>query len=391
MKEVKTIGYDAKRIVSNATGLGSYSRTLLESLANYDKQFLLYAPNKGRKELYSSLLEKENLFFKFPHKSNGDLVSNKILQWLWREEGVVDDLLKDKVEVFHGLTGQLPKGIKQSGIKSIVTIHDLIFFPHPEWYSRIDVFLYKKKFFRTIKQADRIIAISECTKRDIIRYGNVDERKIEVIYQSYNPIFSQEISQEEKQKVKQKYSLPEKFILNVGTIERRKNVLLAVKALKEIILNNPKTEEHLVIVGRKTSYAKEVEHYIEQNGLTDRVHIINGVLFDELKVLYSLADLFVYPSIYEGFGIPIIEAIANRLPVVACKGSCLEEAGGEHSLYVEPTDVKAMAEAMQTLLCNEKKRTLVIEKGLQHIQKFANNDVSQKHIQLYNQLINNQY
>lgn len=391
MKEVKTIGYDAKRIVSNATGLGSYSRTLLESLANYDKQFLLYAPNKGRKELYYSLLKKENLFFKFPHKSNGDLVSNKILQWLWREEGVVDDLLKDKVEVFHGLTGQLPKGIKQSGIKSIVTIHDLIFFPHPEWYSKIDVFLYKKKFFRTIKQADRIIAISECTKRDIIRYGNVDERKIEVIYQSYNPIFSQEISQEEKQKVKQKYSLPEKFILNVGTIERRKNALLAVKALKEIILNNPKTEEHLVIVGRKTSYAKEVERYIEQNDLTDRVHIINGVLFDELKVLYSLANLFVYPSIYEGFGIPIIEAIANRLPVVACKGSCLEEAGGEHSLYVEPTDVKAMAEAMQTLLCNEKKRTLVIEKGLQHIQKFANNDVAQKHIQLYNQLINNQY
>lgn len=167
--------------------------------------------------------------------------------------------------------------------------------------------------------------------------------------------------------------------------------MLAVKALKEIILNNPKTEEHLVIVGRKTSYAKEVERYIEQNDLTDRVHIINGVLFDELKVLYSLANLFVYPSIYEGFGIPIIEAIANRLPVVACKGSCLEEAGGEHSLYVEPTDVKAMAEAMQTLLCNEKKRTLVIEKGLQHIQKFANNDVAQKHIQLYNQLINNQY
>lgn len=391
MKEVKTIGYDAKRIVSNATGLGSYSRTLLESLANYDKQFLLYAPNKGRKELYYSLLKKENLFFKFPHKSNGDLVSNKILQWLWREEGIVDDLLKDKVEVFHGLTGQLPKGIKQNGIKSIVTIHDLIFFPHPEWYSKIDVFLYKKKFFRTIKEADIIIAISECTKRDIIRYGNVDERKIEVIYQSYNPIFSQEISQEEKQKVKQKYSLPKKFILNVGTIERRKNALLAVKALKEIILNNPKTEEHLVIVGRKTSYAKEVERYIEQNDLTDRVHIINGVLFDELKVLYSLANLFVYPSIYEGFGIPIIEAIANRLPVVACKGSCLEEAGGEHSLYVEPTDVKAMAEAMQTLLCNEKKRTLVIEKGLQHIQKFANNDVAQKHIQLYNQLINNQY
>ena len=148
------------------------------------------------------------------------------------------------------------------------------------------------------------------------------------------------------------------------------------------------TEQHLVIVGRKTAYAKEVEQYIEQNNLTDRVHIINGVLFDELKVLYSLADLFVYPSIYEGFGIPIIEAIANRLPVVACTGSCLEEAGGEYSLYVDPTDVKAMVEAIQTLLYNQEKRSLAIEKGLQHIQRFANNDVALKHIQLYNQLLN---
>lgn len=388
MKEVQTIGYDAKRIVSNATGLGSYSRTLIESLANYDKQFLLYAPNKGREELYSSLLDKENLIFKFPHKNNGNIVSNKILQRLWREKGVVKDLLKDNVEVFHGLTGQLPKGINKSGVKSIVTIHDLIFFPHPEWYSKIDVFIYKQKFFRTIKEADKIIAISECTKNDIIKYGNVEESKIEVIYQSYNSIFTQDISQEEKQKVKQRYSLPEHFILNVGTIERRKNVLLAVKALKEIVLNNPLTEQHLVIVGRKTAYAKEVEQYIEQNNLTDRVHIINGVLFDELKVLYSLADLFVYPSIYEGFGIPIIEAIANRLPVVACTGSCLEEAGGEYSLYVDPTDVKAMVEAIQTLLYNQEKRSLAIEKGLQHIQRFANNDVALKHIQLYNQLLN---
>lgn len=381
MKEVTNIGYEAKRIVGNTTGLGSYGRTLLESLSSYNKQFFLYAPNKGKTQLYSLLLNKENILFKFPSQDFG-----KIGQSFWREKGVVKDLLRDKIEVFHGLSGQLPIGIKKTGIKTVLTIHDLIFMVHPEWYSAVDVWLYKQKFFRSINQADSIIAISECTKKDIIKYGNIDERKIKVIYQSFSPIFTQNISQEEKQKIKQKYSLPNDFILNVGTIERRKNVLLVVKAIKELE-QSKENDIHLVIVGRQTEYTKEVCKYVEKHNLKERVHIINGVLFDELRVLYSLASVFVYPSIYEGFGIPIIEAIANQLPVIACKGSCLEEAGGEHSIYVENNDVKTMVEAIKVFLYNKERRQQAIEEGLKHIEKFANNDVAQKHIDLYNSLL----
>lgn len=401
MKEVTNIGYEAKRIVGNATGLGSYGRTLLESLSSYNKQFFLYAPSKGKEELYSSLLDKENIIFKFPSQDFGKIRQSlcrgfaltehpegvgKIRQSLWRERGVVKDLLRDKIEVFHGLSGQLPIGIKKTGIKTVLTIHDLIFMVHPEWYSAVDVWLYKQKFFRSMNQADSIIAISECTKKDIIKYGNIDERKIKVIYQSFSPIFTQNISQEEKQKIKQKYSLPNDFILNVGTIERRKNVLLVVKAIKELE-QSKENDIHLVIVGRQTEYTKEVCKYVEKHNLKERVHIINGVLFDELRVLYSLASVFVYPSIYEGFGIPIIEAIANQLPVIACKGSCLEEAGGEHSIYVENNDVKAMVEAIKVFLYNKERRQQAIEEGLKHIEKFANNDVAQKHIDLYNSLL----
>lgn len=380
MKEITNIGFEAKRIVSNATGLGSYGRTLLESLSSYNKQFFLYAPSKGKEELYSPLLYKENIIFKFPSQDFG-----KIRQSLWRERGVIKDLLRDKIEIFHGLSGQLPIGIKKTGIKTVLTIHDLIFMVHPEWYSAIDVCFYKQKFFRSIKQADSIIAISECTKKDIIKYGNVDEKKIKVIYQSFSPIFTQNVSREDKQRIRQKYSLPNDFILNVGTIERRKNVLLVVRAIKTLEQSG-QNDIHLVIVGRRTEYTEEVCKYIKENNLSERIHIINGVLFDELRVLYSLASVFVYPSIYEGFGIPIIEAIANKLPVIACKGSCLEEAGGEYSVYVENNDVKAMAEAIKVFLYNKEKRQQAIEKGLVHIEKFANNNVAQKHVDLYNSL-----
>ncbi len=380
MQRLHTIGYDAKRLVSNATGLGSYSRTLVESLSSFkDLQFLLYAQNKGREELYSNV-KGDNLIFKY-HSLSSNL-ANKISQSVWREKTIVKDLLRDNVQVFHGLSGQLPVGIKKSGVKSVVTVHDLIFFSHPEWYSPIDTMIYKRKFHRTIKEADKIIAISECTKRDIMNYGDVEEEKIKVIYQSFNPIFTQTIYDEEKQKIRTRYSLPNRFILNVGTIERRKNVLLVVKALKEI-----ENDIHLVIVGRQTEYTKEVRQYVLQNNLEKRVHIINGVLFDELKVLYSLADLFVYPSIYEGFGIPVIEAIANRLPVIACTGSCLEEAGGDCSLYVKPEDVKGMVQAMNVFLYDNERRNMAIEEGIKHIQRFVGNNVAEKHIDLYNTLL----
>ncbi|MBR1774155.1 MAG: glycosyltransferase family 4 protein [Bacteroidales bacterium] len=379
-----TVGFDAKRAVSNSTGLGSYSRTLINDLAkaNTDNlfSFRLYAPDKGRDNLRNQIVTDENLEFVYP---NG--INIKLLRDLWREKGIVKDLIRDNVKVFHGLSGQLPKGIKASGVKSIVTIHDLIFFTHHEFYNPIDVKIYKHKFFSALQEADRVIAISECTKRDILRFGNikaskplVTEDKIQVIYQSYNKIFDNSVTDEMKSEIKKRLSLPDKFILNVGTVERRKNILLCVKALNEV-----PQDVHLVVIGKSTSYIKEIEKYIEQNNLRSRVHFFQGITNKDLKTIYSLARLFVYPSHYEGFGIPIIEAIANNLPVIAAKGSCLEEAGGESSYYVEPNDVKAMANAVNTLLNDEEKRLIAINESKKYIKKFANNDIAQKMSDLY--------
>ena len=194
------MGFDAKRAVSNSTGLGSYSRTLMNDLIRYNAEnifsFRLYAPDKGRDNLRNQIITDKNTEFVYP---NG--INIKLLRDLWREKGIVKDLIRDNVQVFHGLSGQLPKGIKASGIKSIVTIHDLIFLTHPEFYNPIDVKIYKHKFFSALKEADRIIAISECTKRDILHFGNINpskplvtEDKIQVIYQSYNKIFDKTVS-----------------------------------------------------------------------------------------------------------------------------------------------------------------------------------------------------
>lgn len=383
----KIIGFDAKRALCNKTGLGSYSRTLINDLAkaNIDNKylFILYSPDGGNEDLRNQINTSSDIRYVSPNPQKIKLLRN-----LWREKGIVKNLIDDKVDIFHGLSGQLPKGIKSNEIKSVVTIHDLIFLAHPEFYNPIDVQIYKHKFYSTLKQADKIIAISECTKQDILRFGNknpkkplVSEEKIKVIYQSYNNIYSYHTTEEEKLYIKIKYSLPDKFILNVGSIERRKNILLVVKAMNQVNKNI-----HLVIIGKHTSYKKEIERYIQNNNLQSRIHFFHDVNNQDLKIIYSLASLFVYPSIYEGFGIPIIEAIANNLPVIATKGSCLEEAGGKGTYYVSPYDVLAMRDAINILLNDEGKRLTSINESKEYIKKFANNDIASKILDLYNSL-----
>ena len=157
-----TIGMDAKRIVSNATGLGSYGRTLAADLAmRADLDLHLYAPDEGRPELRNQLGERENLHYHFAgrHTSLGKA--------LWRSHGIVSQLRRDGIQVYHGLSGELPRGISRSGIRSVVTIHDLIFMRHPEYYHRADVSIYTRKFRQALREADCIVAISECTRRDI--------------------------------------------------------------------------------------------------------------------------------------------------------------------------------------------------------------------------------
>ena len=362
------IGIDAKRIVRNGTGLGSYGRTLVNDLirlGDSDMSLRLYAPDEGRDDLRGQIIEGAEFCYPKGHPS-------ALRKALWRSRGIVSDLLRDGVQVYHGLSGELPMGLRKAGIRGIVTIHDLIFLRHPEYYHWIDTKIYEWKFRQALREAHHIIAISERTRQDILEFGGAQYAdRISVVYQSFAPHYSGIVTDDRKAAVRQRYQLPQRFVLNVGTIERRKNLALAVEAVDLL-----PQDVHLVAVGRQTPYVRELPH-------SERLHLLSGVSDDDLSAIYSLAEAFVYPSRYEGFGIPIIEAIAAGLPVVACTGSCLEEAGGPYSRYVGPDDVIGMAEALKMSLRGSRGRQERILRSREYIRKFEGNDVARQVAELY--------
>ena len=372
------VGYDAKRIVRNATGLGSYGRTLVRDLAALPGLELhLYAPDEGRPDLRAQIPASPRVTLHTPVPPRGRLRGA-----YWRNRAIVADLVRDGIQVYHGLSGELPRGITLSGVRSVVTIHDLIFLRHPEYYSWFDARIYAWKFRIACREADRIIAISERTRQDIIELGGVSPDRIDLIYQSCSPRFAADLSPAAAADVRSRYALPPRFVLSVGTIEPRKNILQAVQALPYL-----PADVHLVAVGRATPYSRSVLRAADRAGLSPRVHFLHGVPDADLQALYRLADVFVYPSRYEGFGIPVIEAIHSGLPVVAATGSCLEEAGGPDSLYVSPDSPRDLAVAVSRVLRGNPEREARVARSRDYVRRFEGLDVASQVADVYRHLL----
>ncbi len=347
------IGFDAKRAYHNFSGLGNYSRDIIKHLINQfpEHDYFLYSPKPNQKAKLD-FLGLNNVQERLPKTA-----FDKTFKSLWRSIGLEKHLLNDKIEIYHGLSNEIPKR-KSKDIKYVVTIHDLIFKRFPEIYKAADRKIYDTKFKYAVNNADLIIAISEQTKRDIIEFYGIKSEKIKVLYQTCHHNFKKEYTVGEKEQVRVKFNLPDEFILNVGTIEKRKNLKTIVKSLA---LLNPTTS--LVVVGKKTDYYQEVLKEIEMFGLTKRVHFLENVSIEELPLIYQLANVFVYPSIFEGFGIPIIEALYSGTPVISSKGGCFGEAGGEKSIYVDPKNENELAAAINKILTDKVLSDEMKEKG----------------------------
>ena len=376
------IGFDAKRAVSNNTGLGNYSRLIIDLLSEYypDNEYRLYVPKMRENVRLTPLLDRKSVAIATPGTRWG-----KRLSGLWRVGGgIVDDVERDGVELFHGLSNELPLPIRSAGIPTVVTIHDLIFLRYPEYYKPIDRKIYDYKFRKACEHATRVIAITECTKRDIMSYYGTPEEKIDVVYQGCHRSFSAPVSGERLSEVRSLYGLPDRFVLYVGTIEDRKNLLLAVKAMEGIDAGI-----HLVAVGRCTAYGERVKAYAVAHGLGKRVHFYDRIAFEHLPALYHLARVMAYPSRFEGFGIPILESLSCGTPVVACTGSCLEEAGGAGAIYVNPDDVDGMRSALLSLLTDEDLRRELIAGGMEHVAKFQPEEIARNVMNVYKRAIGN--
>jgi len=370
------IGFDGKRAANNLTGLGNYSRSLITQLSQFfpQNQYFVYTPKIKESRQINDFFTPSNILAVLP----------KSFSFLWRTIGIKKQLLTDQIDLYHGLSHEIPIGLKQIEIPSIVTVHDLIFLKFPQYFGRIDRFIYKLKCQYACTHADKIVAISEQTKKDIVSFFNIDDHKIEVVYQSCDESFKTPANNSLKEEVKEKFDLPDHYILNVGTIETRKNLLLLIKALANV----PKAYK-LVVVGKETPYKQLVLDEISKLSLNERVIFLQNVPFNELPAIYQMASVFVYPSFYEGFGIPIIEALYSSVPVIAATGSCLEEAGGTDSLYMDPNNPIELAKNINKVLENQELQSEMKQKGLAYVQRFNDDRIANHMMEVYKNVLAN--
>ncbi len=371
------IGFDAKRFFNNKSGLGNYSRSLIKSilLQKNDVELNLYTPN------FNTKIDTDFI-------TNNSLVNikstKKKQKWLWRSFNISDDLIKDGITIFHGLSNELPLNIKKANCKSIVTIHDVIFKKYPKIYSFINRKIYDFKTKKSCQNADVIIAISESTKKDLVHYYDINPEKIKVVYQSCNEIFFQMQSNEEVQKTITSYQLPNEYLLFVSTIEPRKNIEVILKSLSLLQISIP-----LVIVGKEKKHKKVLLELISSLQLKNNIiwlHNINSNL--DLQAIYQAASIFIYPSYYEGFGLPIIEAALSKTPIIASNTSSLPEAGGNNVIYFNPENEHELANCIRQILTmpNETKHKMIEANFEFAMTTFSLSNFGKKMMTIYNEL-----
>lgn len=366
------IGFDAKRAFQNRTGLGNYARTLLHNLKTYfpGEEYYLFVPKKRTE--YSERYQKDHI------------VTPSGTKPLWRSLGIKKDIRTSGVDLFHGLSNELPFGIDRTGIPSVVTIHDVIFDIIEEDFPWHDRLIYRLKTQKCIEEATKIIAISKATRRDLIERFGADPSKIQVIYQPIDQQFDQRrIDQLSLENIRQKHQLPPKYLLYVGALMKRKNILPMIQAWQQL------PEEYalpLLIFGEGNSYKQAVVDYIKTHRLEDRVQLRSRLPFEDLPYLYNLAEVVLYPSLYEGFGLPVAEALACGTRVVTSSVSSMPEAGGSLTHYVDPREVDSIADGIIRSL--EQPRP-VPEAVSKHLQQFDSFMLTEQIINVYRELTEN--
>ena len=364
------IAFDAKRAFHNTRGLGNYSRDLIRILQEH-KVGHLYLFNPQKREIQGVVIDEHTT------EITPQSFFWRKLKSLWRSVKITDIAKQLPIDIYHGLSGEIPKGIYKH-IPTVVTIHDLIFMRYPELYSFFDRKIHYRKFLYAAQHSEHIIAISEQTKQDIISYLGISEEKITVVYQGCHRAFKKIYTETQKETIRKKYHLPKKFVLNVGAIEPRKNALEIVKAIE------PLPDISLVLVGKQTAYYQQIEAYCEAHQLKDRVQALSNVPMEDLAIIYQLAEVFCYPSIFEGFGIPIIEALFSKTPVISSQGSCFAEAGGTHSVYVNLQNAeKEIRKAIVSITTDEELRRQMVEEGYRHAQHFTDEAVFENLMKVY--------
>ncbi len=365
------IGIDISQIVYQ-TGVSRYTVELVKHLLELDKvnHYFLYGGSLRQRSVLTSFIKS------LPQKklsSKISLLSPKLLDLFWNRLGLFPPDSSQNLDVFHASNFSLPN----TKTKLVTTIHDLTFLKYPKSHTPYSVKVHTRHLKKAQKKAHHIITDSKASKTDLIEYG-INPDKITVIYPAPSQFFKPVTNSKLIKLTLAKYSLKRPFILSVGTQEPRKNLKRLIKAFQKLKSKHPKLT--LAIAGKFG--------WGETTRRIPGVKLLGFVPDEDLKALYSTAKVFVYPSLYEGFGFPILEAFKCGCPVITSNRSSLPELGGNAAFYINPTKVADIIDTINlSLSLSSEKRNQIIKRGLNHAKKFTSKKTAKQTLSIYQQVV----
>ena len=375
------VAIDGKRYYLNSSGLGRYSRSLINQLISIgdeeNLEIILYRPKgkvKFEPKSQSHLTEITADYFFPGHIGNA----------IWRFTKLPSLINNSGYDLFHGPSHVLPGKLK---CPSVVTMLDLIFIRYPNYFKAWDRNYYRISFKKSAQLADHIISISEATKADLINFFGIKEDKISVIYPGFDAVFSK-LQQQKLDEIKIKFKLPRDYILYVGNIEPRKNILKLAQAFNSLQESSYIDKDvHLLIVGQMGWYYKEIIDGIDSLSSRDKIKLVGPVYGEDLAGFYQLASIMAYPSMFEGFGYPVLEAMRLGTPVLTSNISSMPEAGGNAAHYVNPESLDEIKDGLCKLLNDKTYREKLAVKGTRHAAGFNTMRMTQETLEVYRKLI----
>lgn len=369
-----TIGWNASLLRGEMTGVETYIYRILRALGNTKARnnLRLFGPVKS---LYRDI--------GFEGDPPDSAPGSKLWRILWEQTALPLKAYSEGVDLLHCPTHLVPLWNRS---KTVVTVHDLAFEHFPGSYERHVRAFLRKAVPLSLNRADAIIAVSENTKEDLENIYGIDPAKVRVIYNGVNSEFREIEGSEEINRLKKEYELPKKFILYLGTLEPRKNIKRIIKAYRAY-RDNERTKTKLVVAGGKGWLYEDIFELVEEEGLGSEVVFTGYVENEELVSLYNLAESLIFPSLYEGFGFPVLEAMACGTPVITSNVSSLPEVAGEAAILVDPREVEEIVKGISLVLHDRDLRNELVEKGKKRAAEFTWEKSARGHLEVYRELL----
>ncbi|NQT89752.1 MAG: glycosyltransferase family 4 protein [Candidatus Omnitrophica bacterium] len=356
------IGIDMQSATLQATGIGYYARCLSQEYEKIDSiDFRYYRDSQGKDY-------------------------NTLQRLYWENVSLSRKARNDKIDILHvpGFAGPYMKG----AYRKITTVHDLIGLIYPQNLALVSRLYWQRWLPAAIRNSDFIIADSENTKRDIIRLLKIPVERIKVVYLAADEVFRPIEGADEKRARLKAYGIDKDYILNVGTVEPRKNVPRLMEAFAAYLKESKRDDLLLVIAGKKAWGYDACLSKMKELKLEDKVTFCDYVDNEDLPLLYNLAEAFAYPSFYEGFGLPVLEAMACGVPVICSKASSLPEIGGDAGIYVDPEDTASVKAALSSVLGDKGFREQLRGKSIEQANRFSWAKTAAETIAIYKEVLN---